>query len=82
MGYRKVCVEVAAKFPREGGLIPLSLVWEDGRKFEVEKMKSVERASAHVGAILPLCFTCVIGGSEKRLYFEPSLNRWFVEQQI
>lgn len=82
MGFRKVYVEVGARFPAEGGVVPLYLVWSDGRKFSVEKVKCSERASARVGAILPVRFTCVIGGAEKWLYFEPSLNRWFVEQPV
>lgn len=79
MGYRKVCVEVTAKFSREGGIKPLSLTWEDGRKFEIDRVKAVERASARVGALLPVRFTCLISGKERWLYLEPEAMRWFVE---
>ena len=71
MGFRKVCVEVNANFSREGGVKPLSLVWEDGRKFEIEMIKAVEHAPARVNALLPVRFTCIISGRERWLYLEP-----------
>lgn len=79
MQYRKVCVEVTARFSKEGGVLPLSLVWEDGHRFTVDRVKAVEAAPARVGALLPVRYTCVIGGREKWLYLEPEKLRWFVE---
>lgn len=77
--YEKVCVEVLARFPKEGGIRPVSLLWEDGRQFIVERVKSVGRAPAHVGSLLPIRYTCIIGGREKELYLERERMRWFVE---
>ncbi len=82
MDYRKVHVEVAALFPSKGGLRPLYIIWEDGRKFEVNRVKFMERAPSHVGSILPVRYTCVVEGRERELYFEPDQMRWFVEAPI
>ncbi len=82
MEYRKICVEVAARFEKEGGLRPLWLVWEDGRRFEVERVKFIERAPSHVGAIFPVRYTCIIEGRGRELYFEPEAMRWFVEVPV
>lgn len=79
MQLRKVCVEVTAKFSKEGGLSPLSLVWEDGRTLTVDRVKAVEHAAARVSALLPIRYTCVILGRERWLYLEPERMRWFVE---
>lgn len=79
MHYAKVCVEVAARFLRDGGLRPVALLWEDGRRYEVQRVKFIERAPAHVNAVLPVRYTCVIAGKEKELWFEPEELRWFVE---
>ena len=79
MGYKKVCVEVLARFSGEGGMRPIELIWRDGRKYAVERVRFAERAPAHVPSPLPLRFTCVIGGKERFLYFEPERMRWFVE---
>lgn len=59
--------------------MPLSLVWEDGRIFAVDKVKAAEPRPARVGAVLPIRYTCTIAGREKWLYFEPDRMRWFVE---
>lgn len=79
MELRKVCVEVTAKFAREGGLRPLSLVWEDGRTLVIDRVKAVSPAPARVKALLPVRYTCVILGKERWLYLEPDKMRWFVE---
>lgn len=79
MQLRKVFVDVTAKFSREGGVKPLSLVWEDGRTIAIDRVKAVERAPARVSALLPVRYTCVIMGRERWLYLEPDKQRWFVE---
>lgn len=81
MAYQKVCVEVTAKFSKEGGVKPLSLVWEDGRVFRIDRVKAVEHAAARVSALLPVRYTCSIGGRERWLYLEPEQMRWFVETE-
>ncbi len=82
MDYRKVCVEVVARFDREGGMRPMWLIWEDGRKFTVDRVKFIERAPSHVGAVLPVRYTCIIEGRGRELFYEPEEMRWFVEITI
>lgn len=82
MEYRKVCVEVVAHFSEKGGVRPVLLVWEDGRRFPVDRVRFAERAPARVNALLPVRYTCMIGGKEKYLYFEPEKMRWFVEVAV
>ena len=79
MDYQKVHVEVAVNFLKEGGMRPLWIKWADGRKFQIDRVKFIERASARVGSLLPVRYTCIVAGKEKRLYFEPEDMRWFVE---
>lgn len=82
MDYQKVHVEVEVKFLKEGGMRPVWVKWEDGRKFQVERIKFIERASARTGSVLPVRYTLIIGGREKRLYYEPEDMRWFVETPV
>ena len=35
---RRVYVRVIVEFDEEGGVRPLSIAWEDGRKFEVDRL--------------------------------------------
>ena len=50
----------------------------DGR----QKIHRGARAPARVNAVLPVRYTCVIGGKEKLIYFEPERMRWFVEVRL
>ena len=43
--------------------------------------KFIDRAPARVSAVLPMRYTCVMGGREKYLYFEEERLRWFVERE-
>ena len=43
----KVYVDVLAVFSREGELIPTAFVWEDGRKYAIDKV-SKQIGRAHV----------------------------------
>lgn len=79
MQYQKVCVEVVARFPSEGGLRPVELIWIDGAKYPIDRVRFAERAPARVSAVMPVRYTCLIAGREKYLYFEPEEMRWFVE---
>ena len=48
----KVYVDVLAVFSREGELIPTAFVWEDGRKYAIDKVSKPERcASRKAGGI-------------------------------
>ena len=38
MEYRKVYVEVVASFREDGLLLPRELLWEDGRRYRVDKV--------------------------------------------
>ena len=41
----KVYVDVLAVFSREGELIPTAFVWEDGRKYAIDKVSKPERCA-------------------------------------
>lgn len=75
--FRKVYVEVIARFNTDGGIVPLSIIWEDGRLYEIDQVSDIcQRASLKVGGI-GVRFTCRIKGRETYLFLEES--RWFVE---
>lgn len=73
-------VETVVRFSKDGGMRPLYIVWEDGRTYEIERVRFIERAPARVSSVLPVRYTCVMGGREKYLYFESDTQRWFVER--
>ena len=76
MAYR-VYVRVVAEFDETGSVRPLSIVWEDGRKFKVDKVLDVRRAVATKAGGQGMRYTCRIMGKETYLFNDD--GRWFVE---
>lgn len=70
-----VYVDVEVMSDKEGNIRPLTIIWRDGSRYNIDK---VYRA---VQSILPqggeaLCYECRIKGHRKDLYF--SNGSWFV----
>lgn len=51
----KVYVDVVAEFSKEGCLIPILFVWEDGRKYKIDKVLKIERCASRKQAVLVRC---------------------------
>ncbi|MEY8236873.1 hypothetical protein AALA36_14275 [Lachnospiraceae bacterium 66-29] len=74
---RKVFVEVTAKFDTEGKIIPLSLLWEDGTIYEINRVLDVRRAASLKAGGIGIRYTIRIDNKQSYLYFEEP--KWFVE---
>ena len=48
----KIYVDVIAEFTKDGKLRPLWLIWEDGRKYEIDRIKSCQRAASRKAGAL------------------------------
>ncbi|RHO08850.1 MULTISPECIES: hypothetical protein [Clostridium] len=84
----KVYVDVIAQFNSEGVLIPLSLTWEDGEKFDIDRVTDIRQAAAMKAGGQGDRYTIWIGGRQSYLFFERNhsltgnnLGRWFVERR-
>jgi hypothetical protein len=89
MNEMKVYVEVVASFDFNGRLMPLSLTWEDGRQYTIERVIAVHPAPALKAGGQGDRYTIQVQGRDKYLFFERSaslkgnkLGRWFVERKI
>jgi len=75
---RKVFVDVTAMFRKDGSLVPLYFIWEDGVRYEIDKViDSRKAASLKVGG-QGIRYRCRVLGKEIHLYLEDG-NRWFIE---
>lgn len=74
---RKVYVEVIARFDAEGNITPLTVIWEDGRVFEIDKVLDIRRAASLKAGGIGVRYTCRIRGRETFLWYEEP--RWYVE---
>ena len=77
MKNRKVFIGVNARFDPDGTLIPLSVIWEDGRTFEIDRVLDVRRAASLKAGGTGLRYTVRIGGRETFIFLEE--GRWFAE---
>ncbi len=74
---RKVYVEVTARFDTDGRITPLSLTWEDGTVFEIDRVLDCRRAASLKAGGTGMRYTVRIGNQQSYLYYEDP--RWFVE---
>jgi len=75
----KVYVDVIAAF-KEGQLLPLSLTWEDGRSYEVDRIKSIRRMASRKAGGCGICYICSIRNQEVHLFYEEN-GLWFVTRK-
>ena len=55
----KVYVDVLAEFSKDGLLIPKEITWEDGRKYEITRVKDKRRAASTRAGGVGERYTCV-----------------------
>ena len=76
---KKVYVDVVTLYTKEGNVIPIKILWNDGMKFNIDKVLDVcKAASLKVGGV-GFRYNCRIQSKEKYLFFETNENKWFVE---
>lgn len=78
----KIYVKVASVFDATGYMQPSAIIWSDGRTFPIESIRDFRPADDLDGD----CYTVVIKGQERHLFFERTdprfknqIGRWFVE---
>ncbi len=76
----KVYVDVGAEFSADGFLRPLYLIWEDGTKYTIDKVKYVERCASRKAGGAGILYQCLVLGKPVRLFYEENM-RWFVESK-
>ena len=74
---RKVFVDVLVKHTKDGNKVPLMIVFEDGQKYEIDKLCDRRRAAASKVGGSGIRYTIRINGRETFLFEDEEL--WFVE---
>ena len=77
---RRAYVKVVVEFSPEGAVKPLRVEWEDGRKFDVDRLLDVRRAAATKAGGQGMRYTVRICGHETYLFEDE--GRWFVEARL
>ena len=66
----RVYVKVVSEFDSTGYMLPTSITWADGRTFPIEKVRDFRPAGTADNGFSGDCFTVLIQGQEKHLFFE------------
>ena len=75
----KVYVTVEAVFKPDGRLMPTAFVWEDGRRYEVDRVTDVCRAASLKAGGVGIRYTCMVRRHQTYLFYEE--GRWFMERR-
>lgn len=75
----KVYVDITALHKKDGGMRPLSVVWLDGKTYDIDAVTDVRRAASLKAGGVGLRYTCRIAGQTTFLFYEE--DRWFVESK-
>ena len=76
----KVYVEVVARFTVDGKLLPVALIWEDGHRYEIDRIVRCQRCASRKAGGTGILYTCIVSGRECHLYYEENLQ-WFMERK-
>ena len=70
-------VTVLARMLTTGNMVPLEIVWDDGRVFKIDKVLSKEKRASLKGGGKGTRYTVRVMGQERYLFFDDGI--WFVE---
>ena len=75
----KQYVSVTAKFDPDGNIMPLTINWDDGRVFDIDRITDIRYAASLKAGGAGIRYTCRIKQTEKDLFLED--NRWFINNE-
>lgn len=77
---KKQYVEVIARFDEDGAITPLSITWEDGRTFEIDRILDRRHAASLKVGGTGMRYLIRIGNATTYLFHEDP--RWYVEAKV
>ena len=70
-------ITVIAKMQDDGKVVPLTILWNNEKTFEIDKVLDIRKKASTKGGGKGLRYTCKILGKERYLWLDD--NIWFVE---
>ena len=85
--YAKVYVQVNVQFREDGIMLPREIIWEDGARYEIDRVTDIRQAAAMKAGGQGDRYTIMVRGMQRYLFFEHCANqtgnnivRWFIEK--
>lgn len=76
---RKVYVNVFAVFTVDGQIFPRFFIWEDGRKYKIDRIIDIRRAASTRAGGIGWRYTVQICGQQRYMWLEDEKLSWFME---
>lgn len=73
----KIFVEMLVRFDKEGNIWPLSVLWDNGKAYAIDKIIDKRRAASLKAGGIGLRYTVKIRGKITYLYYEEP--KWYME---
>ena len=73
----KIDLTVNVRHEIGGGAVPTSIVWNDGRIFDIDKVLDIRKAASLKAGGIGIRYTCLICGKTVLLFNDNNL--WFLE---
>lgn len=70
-------VSVIASIQPNGVVIPQILIWENGKKYAIDKVLDIRKKASTKGGGMGLRYTCRFGNHERYLWLDGYV--WFIE---
>ncbi len=67
----------------DGSIHPRSFVWEDGRRYRVDRIKDIRPAASLKAGGAGMRYTVLVHGKETYMFLEEDhgMDRWFMERK-
>lgn len=73
-------MKVISQTDEEGNISPISVTWEDGRCYDIDKVTDIRRASAKKVVGTAVRYTVQIAGKQTYIFMDD--GKWFVESKV
>ena len=70
-------ISVNADFSESGKVTPKYIIWDDGRRFEIDRITDITKAASLKAGGIGLRYSCEISGKQRYLYLDD--YEWYVE---
>ena len=70
-------IDIIAKMSINGVITPLVLIWDNGIKYQIEKVLDIRKKASLKGGGMGIRYTCQIKNQERYIWLDGYI--WFVE---
>lgn len=74
----KIELDIIVEHKKDGRAVPKAILWDDGRKFSIDKVLDVRQAAALRCGGIGTRYICKIYGKEVAIFDEE--GKWFIEK--